>query len=272
MKALASAIALAIGFGTAGAARAQSAAAIPFGESRTFVSESLSEERHLNILLPEGYSPDSAARYPVIYLLDGGTDEDFIHIAGLVQFASFPWVDWLSPSIVVGIANVDRKRDFTHPTSIVKDKADYPTTGGSAAFLRFLGDELIPYIDSTYRTSGERMLIGQSLGGLFGAEVLFTQPELFTRYLLVSPSLWWDDASVLKRAVPFLILGASVPSHVFIAVGKEGKAMVGGAKRLAALLKRNKSITVGFHYMPKEDHGTILHQAAMNGLRWMSAR
>src|SRR6185312_652678 len=70
-----------------------------------------------------------------IYLLDGSADEDFIHVAGLVQFLNFPWVDILPKSILVGIANVDRKRDFTFPTSVMQDKKELPTSGGSAKFI-----------------------------------------------------------------------------------------------------------------------------------------
>lgn len=252
---------------TMGVASAQERSSIRFGEVRSLRSEALGEDRVLNILLPDGYSPDSSARFPVIYLLDGGLEEDYFHIAGLVQFGSMPWVDWLPPSIVVGITNVDRKRDFTHPTSIAKDKADFPTTGGSAAFINFLGDELVRYIDSAYRTNGDRLLIGQSLGGLLGAEVLFTRPELFTRYLLVSPSLWWDNGSVLKRPPAFL--EASAPKQVFVAVGKEGKVMVNGAKRLAASANQSKGALVRYHFMPKENHASILHQAVIDGLKWM---
>ena len=82
------------------------------GEIVNIHSKELGENRTLNIYLPNGYHPDSLKRYPVIYLLDGSADEDFIHIAGLVQFGSFPWLNILPESIVVGIANVDRKRDF----------------------------------------------------------------------------------------------------------------------------------------------------------------
>src|SRR5688500_10810959 len=70
-------------------------------------SKELGEKRILNIYLPEGYSTDDTVRYPVIYLLDGSKDEDFIHIAGLVQFSSFEWVKQLPKSIVVGIETVD---------------------------------------------------------------------------------------------------------------------------------------------------------------------
>lgn len=67
-------------------------------------SKELGEKRILNIYLPDGYKPEDATKYPVIYLLDGSADEDFIHIAGLVQFNSFEWVNQVPKSIVVGIA------------------------------------------------------------------------------------------------------------------------------------------------------------------------
>ena len=108
------------------------------GKILTIQSEQLQEERTLNIYFPHNYEIDSLQRFPVIYLLDGSVDEDFIHIAGLVQFNNFPWINRLPPSIIVGIANVDRKRDFTFPTSVKKDKKQFPTTGGSKKFIQFI--------------------------------------------------------------------------------------------------------------------------------------
>ncbi|WP_350340228.1 alpha/beta hydrolase-fold protein [Paraflavitalea speifideaquila] len=72
--------------------------------------------------LPEGYNKQDTVRYPVIYLLDGAADEDFIHIAGLIQFNNFSWINRVPPSILVGIVNTDRKRDFTFPTSVKKSR------------------------------------------------------------------------------------------------------------------------------------------------------
>jgi len=83
------------------------------GEILEINSLELAEKRTLNIYLPAGYSRAHSSRYPVIYLLDGSADEDFIHVAGLVQFNNFPWINRLPESIVVGIANTNRKRDFT---------------------------------------------------------------------------------------------------------------------------------------------------------------
>lgn len=252
----------------------QTGPAQPFalGVTATLHSQALGEERVLNIALPHGYHPDSAARYPVVYLLDGSADEDFIHIAGLFQFAAYEWIAWQQTSIVVGIANVDRKRDLTYPTSIAKDKADFPTTGGSAAFTNFLSNEVIPYVEANYRTAPDRMLIGQSLGGLFAAEVLLKRPELFQRYLIVSPSVWWDGGSLLNVEPAFVRDPSQAPQQVYIAVGAEGKVMMNGAKKLAALAKKSAKTRVGFGYLKDHDHANILHRAVLDGVRWMGGK
>src|SRR6476620_10424487 len=100
-------------------------------------SKLLSEKRTLNIYLPDGYDPKDTTRYPVIYLLDGSADEDFIHVVGLVQFNSFPWINRVPKSIVVGIANVDRRRDFTFPSKVKKKQQNFASSGHSDKFIAF---------------------------------------------------------------------------------------------------------------------------------------
>lgn len=229
------------------------------GVTHTVRSVELSENRNLNIYLPEGYSKDLKESYPVIYLLDGSVDEDFIHIAGLMQFSNFPWVNILPKSILVGIENVDRKRDFTFPTRNEKDKKDFPTTGGSANFISFIEKELQPFIEKKYRTNSSKMIIGQSLGGLLATEILFKKPELFNSYIIVSPSLWWDDQSLLsieKKTV-------KIKKLIYIAVGKEGDIMEKDARRLHSLLEERKQANtqIRFEYFPDENHATVFHQA-----------
>ncbi len=224
------------------------------GETLRFHSQILGETRVLNVYIPDSYEPDLAQGYPVIYVLDGSRDEDFLHLSGLVQFLSFPWVGALPPSLVVGIANVDRRRDYTFPTRVEADKKQYPTTGGSKAFIRFLQQEVIPLVDSLYSTGERRTLIGQSLGGLLATEILLEKPELFSRYMLVSPSLWWDQASILTRPVP-----SGKGAEVYLMVGKEGKDMVRPARKLARKLKPHHQLS--FQYYRRFNHGNILHQA-----------
>ena len=136
------------------------------GKTISLKSSILDENRELNIYLPSSYSMDSSKTYPVIYLLDGSKDEDFIHISGIVQFGSFSWINMIPESIVVGIANVDRKRDFTYPSQNEFDIKEFPTSGKSENFITFIENELQLFIDSTYRTTEMKTIIGQSLGGL----------------------------------------------------------------------------------------------------------
>jgi len=231
------------------------------GAVRTLPSAVLSENRTLNIYLPEGYHEEATTAYPVIYLLDGSANEDFIHISGLVQFLSM--MSLMPRSIVVGIANIDRKRDFTFPTTIPKDKKDFPTTGGSEKFIRFIEKELEPYIESHYRTT-TKTLIGQSLGGLLATEILLRHPSLFDNYFIVSPSLWWDKESLLSvKPTPH----PDRDLFVYIAVGKEGDIMEGDARKLAKRLQKDAGIAVRLQYFPDEDHATILHEAIYKALK-----
>lgn len=239
-------------------------------------SKELGEKRILNIYLPEGYNQNDTIEYPVIYLLDGSADEDFIHVVGLVQFNSFPWINHVPRSIVVGIANVDRRRDFTYPTIIEEDKKRWPTTGHSDKFISFIERELQPFIEKKYRTNATRTIIGESLGGLLATEILFKKPTLFNKYIIISPSLWWDNASLLNLSPGILKENFLVPTGVYIGVGKEGLAPttiphVGevDVNVLADKIKntKSKSIKVYFDYLPQEDHATISHQAVSNAMK-----
>lgn len=233
----------------------------------------LNETRILNIYLPEGYNPSDSIKYPVIYLLDGSADEDFIHIVGLVQFNTFEWVNKVPKSIVVGIANVDRARDFTYPSTITELNERFPTSGHSDSFISFIENELQPYIAKKYRTNQEKTLIGQSFGGLLATEILLKKPTLFTKYIIVSPSLWWDNGSLLNLPSTLYTEGYNQQTAIYIGVGKEGltptkvpRVMEVDANLLSDKinLSKSKNVRVFFDYLPKENHATILHQAVSN--------
>jgi predicted alpha/beta superfamily hydrolase len=252
---------------TAIKAQETTTAPLCIGTTTTIHSAILSEERTLNIYLPAGYDSNKAGRYPVIYLLDGSINEDFLHITGLVQF--FQLMMNMPNTIVVGIANVDRKRDFTFPTTIAADKKQYPTTGHSENFIRFMEQELQPYIQSHYQTNATKYLIGQSLGGLVATEILLKKPSLFTHYIIVSPSLWWDNESLLKQAPALLARQGNDSIRVIISVGKEGKIMEQDAAALATTLKNAgpKHRKIDFNKMLKENHATILHLSVYESLK-----
>lgn len=236
---------------------------ITIGESVVIQSDILEQERQLNIYLPQQYNPDSSSLYPVIYVLDGSLDEDFIHIAGLTQFHSFPWLHKVPPCIVVGIANVNRYHDFTYPSNEKESVKINPDNGGSSEFIAFIEQEVQPYINSHYKTDTITTLIGQSLGGLLASEILIKKPDLFDHYLIVSPSLWWDNQSLLEvKAQSY-----QKTKHVYIAVGNEGKVMKKVARKLFQKIKKHKNTKSKFRYFPELDHGDALHLSVYYGLQ-----
>ncbi|OKS85056.1 alpha/beta hydrolase [Mucilaginibacter polytrichastri] len=261
---------------TKDAVKADKAKPFVLGVTDEINSNELGEKRVLNIYLPEGYNKKDTVSYPVTYLLDGSADEDFIHVVGLYQFNSFEWINRVPKSIVVGIATVDRKRDYTYPTTIDADKKRYPTAGHSDKFIAFIEKELQPFIEKKYKANSNKTIIGQSLGGLLATEILLKKPTLFGKYIIVSPSIWWDNGSLLTQSSPMLLSAFSQKIAIYIGVGKEGltptqvsRVMEVDANLLAEKIKKtqSKTVTVYFDYLPAEDHATISHQAIFNALR-----
>ncbi|MEN9638607.1 MAG: hypothetical protein RLZZ262_475 [Bacteroidota bacterium] len=267
------AIAMSISFN----ADCQTQSALPFSvpsRQLTLHSNHLGEDRVLNIYLPLGYDTLTKQNFDVIYLLDGSIDEDFIHVCGAVQFLSFSWINQCQPTIVVGIENVDRRRDFTFPTSVEEDRKTWPTTGHSASFISFLDDELQPFIDSQFRTSNRKILIGQSLGGLLACQIYLEQNAMFTDYIIISPSLWWDNESLIKRYKALPKTNAELNASMQIAVGREGRIMVGDARKLDRLIKqrRKRRYHSKMLYFRACDHGDVGHLAVYAMLKELNLR
>lgn len=148
---------------------------------------------------------------------------------------------------------------------------DYPTTGGSRKFIDFIENEVQPYINANYPTTNQKMLIGQSLGGLLATEILFKKPTLFSDYIIVSPSLWWDNESLLKDGKIFLGAHSQLTANVYLAVGSEGDIMEREAKSLSELMKNSgkTNLKSEFLFLPNENHATILHQSVNDAFKLM---
>lgn len=246
---------------------AQEPATLTYGTIARFHSAALNEDRRLNIFLPPGYEKGSA-HYPVIYLLDGSAHEDYFHAAALVDFLATYGV--MPATIVVGISNVDRRRDFTMPSSVTAEVKASPTSGGAAKFIAFLERDLIPYVTSHYRTDGTTTIVGQSLGGLVATQVLLEKPQLFNNYVIVSPSLWWDGQALMKSAPASLAKNRAPQRRLYLSVGDEGAAMKAADERLIALMKKTRPDSESlFDYMPQETHATSLHISLYRAMHFL---
>ncbi|MEM7514841.1 MAG: alpha/beta hydrolase-fold protein [Bacteroidota bacterium] len=189
---------------------------ITIGERGTIYSKVLNEHRNFSVYLPPSHMDTTLTEeYPVIYVLDG---DWYFHVtSGIIQYAKGAFK--LPEMIVVAISNVDRIRDFT-PTNTDKDMfgkvtAGLESSGGASNFTSFLQQELIPHIDSSYRTMNFRILAGHSFGGLLANHIFITNNDLFQSYIIIDPSLWWDGAKQVGQTKEFLANHPFLSSTVF---------------------------------------------------------
>lgn len=236
---------------------AQTAPPAGFAEPVAIRSELLGEDRTVWVRTPATYGT-SDSRYPVLYVTDAETQ--FVHTVVTAEFLArngrMPEV------VVVGITNTDRTRDLT-PTKATMPRPDgppleFPTAGGADRFLDFLERELIPKVESTYRTVPYRVFAGHSFGGLFALHALAARPRLFGGIVAVSPSLLWDDRVVLRR-----LRESPVPDGprraVVVTVGAEGPDLDRAFDDLRALLdKRGSRVDATFVRFPDDDHGSVV--------------
>jgi len=270
---------------------------VVIGQRYTIHSELLGEDRTLLVATPDGYETDPAARYPVLYLLDG--DGHFHHATGIVDFLAdngrMPRV------IVVAVPNPSqdaRTRDLTprHESEFafpgVRADSIFPTAGGADTFLRFLTDELAPLVESEYRTAPFRILVGHSFGALFNVHALLTDPDAFQAHIAISPSLWWDERRLVGKADAFLDgfgppaalagpqsalngggpdLAAHPPIFFYMTMGNEGGAMLRGAWELSGVFEEKAPpwFQWKFTLMENEDHGSNPHRSLYDGLEWL---
>ena len=244
---------------------------IVIGQSYTLNSAVMGEAREINIWLPPGYA-EGDARYPVLYLLDGGQDQDFHHISGLAQLGGIAWTT--RDIIVVGNASKDRRRELAFPATDPELKAEYPTAGESARFRRMLAEEVLPFVEARFRTDGDTAIIGESLAALFVTETFLTAPAMFDHYAAISPSLWWDQSSLPARAAELLAAHPAGEHTLWLTIADEGGAMQTGMDTLIAALKADTpdGLTWTYEPRPTETHATIYHGAALTALRTLYPR
>ena len=146
----------------------------------TIQSSKLGEERQIKIQLPRGYNADDDKTYPLFIVLDG--DYMFEAVAGNVDYHSY-WED-MPESIVVGINQLDKRFD----DCMYSEQNSLPIETG-AAFFEFIGMELVPYIENTYRAGNFRVAVGHGeTANFINYYVLKPQP-LFQAYISISPEL-----------------------------------------------------------------------------------
>lgn len=243
-------------------------------------SDILNEDRRILIYTPKDtVNPEKA--YPVIYVLDA--DNHFAQLVEYSKYLSRQDVYVIPPLIVVGITNTDRNRDLT-PSHSNLDYSGKPDTtansriknsGGNERFFQFIQKELMPYVNSNYKTQPYRIFAGHSFGGLTAINCLLNYPDMFNAYIAVSPSFWWDQRLVLHLADKKLKAGSTLSKTLFFSDGNEGASPVSpfhaDVLRLDSLLKKRNIKGLDFEYIayPMESHMTVPIKSYYDGLRFI---
>jgi predicted alpha/beta superfamily hydrolase len=232
-----------------------------FHKLREFRSTALGNERDVLVHLPPGYEEDTDRRYPVLYMHDGQNLFD-----GATAFGGQEWhldetadgmiaAGQIEPLIIVGInhAGEDRMHELT-PTASRKHKAG----GRGPSYAKFLFEELKPFIDTNYRTRPEREHTatgGASLGGLIALYLGFAVPDVFSRLMVMSPSLWWDRRAVLQE---LRAASDKLPLKIWLDAGtNEGGGTLQNVRMLKnALIRRGWAPGVDLRYLEAQgaDH------------------
>lgn len=257
--------------------------AISIGTSYSIRSQALGEARPINVRLPASYGAQGEPRrYPVLYLLDGGTDQDFLHIAGLAQHGEISGT--FPEFIVVGIPTRRRIFELTFPTQDERyftwlrangQPVEFASGGGAARFRRFIAEEIIPFVEANFRTDGRRTLMGESLAGLFVVDTLLRQPALFQDYVAISPSLWWNREELGNRAAELLRANDYEGRRLYLTMASEGGTMERALHSLLAALRTPAAGELRWVHVDRrnsEHHGSIYHRAALDALRTLHPR
>jgi predicted alpha/beta superfamily hydrolase len=254
--------------GVVAAAKPKSKAAsdpLIIGTTHTLHADDLGEDRTINIVLPASYAKQPSRRYPVLYLIDGGLDQDLLHIAGVVRLGAI----WgrSAEAIVVGIETKDRRRELVGPTQDPDLLKKYPTAGSSANFRAFIRKRVKPFVATRFRTNGRDAVLGESLAGLFVVETYLNEPNLFGSYGAIDPSFWWDKEA-LSQIAPQKIGEAQKGLPLFLAIAKEQTEQPAGYQRTMAAL-RSKETSFCLTLRPEQTHATIYQHTSPEAVQFL---
>lgn len=249
------------------------------GQRYTISSKILNESRNYSIYLPASYKNNPDKKYIVAYVLDGERSK-FLEVSGIAQsmHSAFNLKLQIPELIIVSIENTDRTRDFTPTNSLNyldrEDIAPFKSSGKANAFMNFIEKELMPEINKSFRTVSRSMIIGHSMGGLFALHCLLENPELFSYYLLIDPSWFWDHNYIGKRGKEILEKRVDLKARIYIALANnmlDDKRHYEWGSQFYSLLKENKSpdLKVDFKYFEDEKHLTVTIPATYYGLRYI---
>lgn len=270
----------------AGAARGQTSwpgYSLAQTEVHPLRSQLLQRDYRLFVGLPDSYAREPRKQYPVLFVTDSDYAFPLLRSLGrrLGQQGRL-----LKEHILIGLSYADgddavssRNRDYT-PSPRRDGQGSSARYGEAEAYRRFIRDEVFPYVAAHLRADmSQRIYAGHSYGGLLGAHMLLSEPTMFQRYILSSPSLWYDDGLLLRRAADLaksrralsaqvLLLAGALETPQRAAARDDGNDIAGDLRRFERRLQGAPGLQIKTQLIPDEDHLSAEPGALTRGLRW----
>ena len=242
-------------------------------------SKFLNQEREILIYTPTDYDWRTNEYFNVIYVFDSQNREFFDYTSSIISFLT----DGNQSFIVVGISSpyneeldYSRNNDLLPVLETVSSKDRYGKySGNSDNFLGYVSSEVIPYINSNYRTLNHNIVVGHSLGASFILYSLLEKPNLFKNYIAISPNLAYDDEKLGKALTNFDYSKIKKPTLIYLSNANEGveywKEWKPARERVYSFLRdslKNEDIKVEINHFPNKNHWNTFPPSLDNALKF----
>jgi predicted alpha/beta superfamily hydrolase len=243
---------------------------LPGTQLRTLHSAATGRDYDIQVSLPADYARNPTAHYPVLYVLDGQWDfELMLSVQGGLVYDR-----WTPQIIIVGItwsganANYDSLRAMDLTPAATRR---LPGSGAAPQFLTFIKDQLIPFVETTWRADPRRrVLMGSSFAGLCTLYALFTDPGVFAGYIAGSPSVTYASRTAFALESTYAAAHRDLPVRLYVAVGSL-EELAGPVQEFWGVVRgRNYAgLTLETRVIEGERHSGNKPEAFNRGLRYI---
>lgn len=239
-----------------------------YTEIKQIISSEVDDTFFVYIRLPKHYKENPDKKYTTLYLLDG--DISFNMATSVVRYLQFgmdvPDLILVAPGY--GTLLSDKEKNYRERDYTISKIEKFKGSGNGKRYLEFIKNELIPLIDSSYRTNENRILNGYSIGGLIALNIFLTSPELFNNYIVGSPYLINDIDELLEKSTSLKLRQSK---KMFVSVGElEEKELYHiPINNLVSNLKEVEGIDLEFTVFNNGTHFTCPAEALTYGLKFV---
>lgn len=261
---------------------AQDAYTIPRTQVVPISDTQADRQYELYIKLPEAYDEDPEKRFPVIYATDGNWQMDLLsgNAGILIPDAILVGISWqkdFRKEVDDDRPHASRFRDYSmvpHRDPAIQSKYKL---GQARNHLTFIRDDVIAFVEDNFRTApGKRAYLGYSMGGSFGAYILFAEPDTFDHYILGSPAFDQREIDfITDMAAAPQAAGKDMNAHVFVSIGELEENEMELTKSFMALLQRQAQpglVHTDLQIIKGSDHAAAVPETFTRGLKWLASQ